>query len=82
EEIPVDVIAESIALVRRQQENLRAELTSLELAFFEDTEAEHSNAVPTSEEQAEPVKPVERAELLVAVPESGVEVAAVVPDLM
>ncbi|CAL2270666.1 unnamed protein product [Prunus armeniaca] len=52
EEILAEVIAESIALAQKQQEDTRAGLTSSELALFEDPEAEHSTAVPTAEEQA------------------------------
>ncbi|XP_020411150.1 uncharacterized protein LOC109946780 [Prunus persica] len=84
EEIPAEVIAESIALAQRQQKNPRAELTSSELAFFKDIEAEHSAAVPASEERAEQSasEPMEQAELPVAVSEAGVEVVATVPDLV
>ncbi|CAL8168402.1 unnamed protein product [Prunus armeniaca] len=52
EEILAEVIAESIALAQKQQEDTRAGLTSSELALFEDPEAEHSTAVPAAEEQA------------------------------
>ncbi|CAL2227577.1 unnamed protein product [Prunus armeniaca] len=84
EEIPAEVIAESIALAQRQQEVPRAELTSLELALFEDAKAEHSTAVPASEEQAEHSSSelVEQAELPVSVPKAGVEVAATVHDVV
>ncbi|CAL8153043.1 unnamed protein product [Prunus armeniaca] len=41
EEIPAKVIVESIALAQKQQENTRAELTSSELALFEEPEALH-----------------------------------------
>ncbi|CAL2228275.1 unnamed protein product [Prunus armeniaca] len=51
EEIPAEVIAESIALAQKQQETPMAELSSSELALFEDAEAEQSIAVPVSEEQ-------------------------------
>ncbi|CAL2240296.1 unnamed protein product [Prunus armeniaca] len=44
EEIPAEVIAESIALAQKQQEDTRAGLTSSELALFEDPKAEHSTA--------------------------------------
>ncbi|CAL9018579.1 unnamed protein product [Prunus brigantina] len=50
--IPTEVIAESIALAQKQQEDTRAGLTSSELALFEDPEAEHSTVVPAAEEQA------------------------------
>ncbi|CAL9006453.1 unnamed protein product [Prunus brigantina] len=52
-EIPAEVIAESIALAQKQQESSGAELTSSELALFEDAKPEHTTAVPASEEQAE-----------------------------
>ncbi|CAL2276294.1 unnamed protein product [Prunus armeniaca] len=82
EEIPTEVIAESIALAQKQQENTRAELTSLELTFFEDAEVEHSTAVSATEEQAEQSasEPVEQAEQMIAFPETVVKVAASVPD--
>ncbi|CAL8135424.1 unnamed protein product [Prunus armeniaca] len=68
EEIPAEVIAESIALAQKQQETPRAKLTSSELVLFEDAEEEHSTAV--------------LAELLVAAPESEIEVAAAVLGLV
>ncbi|CAL9006237.1 unnamed protein product, partial [Prunus brigantina] len=68
EEIPAEVIAESIALAKQQQEAQRAEPTSSELALFDDVEAEHSTAVLPSAS-----KPVEQAELPVAVPDPGAE---------
>ncbi|BBH09743.1 autoinhibited Ca2+-ATPase 11, partial [Prunus dulcis] len=43
DEIPAEVI-ESIALAQKQQKGPSAELTSSELALFEDAEAEHSTA--------------------------------------
>ncbi|CAL9000569.1 unnamed protein product [Prunus brigantina] len=46
EEIPAEVIAESIALAKQQEEAQRAELTSLELALLGEVEAEHSAAAP------------------------------------
>ncbi|CAL8091253.1 unnamed protein product [Prunus armeniaca] len=55
EEIPAEVIAESIALAHKQQEqqeDIGAGLTSSELALFEDPEAEQSTAVPTAGEQS------------------------------
>ncbi|CAL8119927.1 unnamed protein product [Prunus armeniaca] len=68
EEIPAEVIAESIDLAQKQQEqqeDIRAGLTSSELALFEDPGAEHSTAVPAAEEQTEQStsEPVEQAEL-------------------
>lgn len=76
------MIAESIALAKKQQETQGAELTSSELVLFEDAKAEHSTAVPVPVELAEQsaIEPVEQAELPVAVPEPEVEVAAVVPE--
>ncbi|CAL2247418.1 unnamed protein product [Prunus armeniaca] len=68
EEIPAEVIAESIALAQKQQETPRAKLTSSELVLFEDAEEEHSTAV--------------LAELLVAAPESEIEVATAVLGLV
>ncbi|CAL8168692.1 unnamed protein product [Prunus armeniaca] len=81
EEIPAEVIAESIALAQKQQESTRAELTSSEFALFEDAEAEHSTAVSAAEEQAEQSasKPMEQAELPVAVSGTGVEAIATGP---
>ncbi|BBH02852.1 autoinhibited Ca2+-ATPase 11 [Prunus dulcis] len=70
DEIPAEVIAESIALAQKQQKGPSAELTSSELALFEDAEAEHSTAVPEAEDQMEPSAsdPVDQAELTVVVP--------------
>ncbi|CAL8089566.1 unnamed protein product [Prunus armeniaca] len=64
-----------------KQQIPRTELTSSELALFEDAEAEHSTAVLGSEEQAAQsvLEPVEQAELSVVVPEAEVEVIATVP---
>lgn len=78
------MIAESIAFAHKQQETPRAELTSSELALFEDADAKHSTAFPVFEEQAEQSvsEPVEQTEQLVAVPETEVKVAAAVLDLM
>ncbi|CAL2277221.1 unnamed protein product [Prunus armeniaca] len=53
EEIPAEIIAESIALAKQQQEAQGTELTNLELALFDDVEAEHSTAVPKPEVEAE-----------------------------
>ncbi|CAL2238242.1 unnamed protein product [Prunus armeniaca] len=77
EEIPAEVIAERIALVQKQQEGPRAELTSSESALFEDAEAEHSTAAEQSVSE-----PVEQAELPVAASEPKVELTAVVPGLV
>ncbi|CAL8117907.1 unnamed protein product [Prunus armeniaca] len=84
EEIPAEVIAERIALARKQQEDIGAELTNSELALFDDPEAEHSNVVPAAEDQAEQSgsEPVEQAEQVVAAPETVVKVAAAVPSFM
>ncbi|CAL9021351.1 unnamed protein product, partial [Prunus brigantina] len=76
EEIPAEVIAESITLAQKQQEqqeDIGAGLTSSELALFEDPEAKQSTAVPAAGEQAE---------LLVAVPEGVVKVATAAPEVM
>ncbi|BBH02596.1 autoinhibited Ca2+-ATPase 11 [Prunus dulcis] len=69
DEIPAEVIAESIALAQKHQKGPSAELTSSELALFEDAEAEHSTAVPEAEDQMEPSAsdPVDQAELTVVV---------------
>ncbi|CAL9000949.1 unnamed protein product [Prunus brigantina] len=67
------MLKKSIALAQKQQETQRAELTSSELALFEDAEAEHSIAVLAEQSVSEPV---EQAELPVAAPEPEVEVAA------
>ncbi|CAL9012731.1 unnamed protein product, partial [Prunus brigantina] len=79
EEIPAEVIAESIALAQKQQEKTMVELTSSELALLEDPEAEHS-----TEEQVEQSvsEPVEQAELLALVPEAVVKTAAAAPEEM
>ena len=47
------MIAESIGLAQKQQKIPRVQLTSSELALFEDAEAEHSTAVLAPEEQGE-----------------------------
>ncbi|CAL9019156.1 unnamed protein product [Prunus brigantina] len=67
-----------------QHEMPGVELTSSELALFEDAEAEHSTSVQVPEDQEEQSasEPVEQAEFLVAVPECEVEVAAAVPGLV
>ncbi|CAL2239115.1 unnamed protein product [Prunus armeniaca] len=84
EEIPAEVIAESIALARKQQEDIRTGLTNSEVALFDDPEAEHSTAAPAAEDQAEQSrsKPVEQAEQVVAAPKTVVKVAAAVPSFM
>ena len=71
-------------MAQKQQEIPKAELTSSELALFEDAEAEHSTAVLAPEEQAKQSvsEPVDQAEQMVAVPEPEVKVAAAVSDLM
>ena len=75
------MIAESIALSQKQQKGPSAELTSSELALFEDAEAEHSTAVPEAEDRMEPSAsdPVDQAELTVVVPEAEVGTTAAVP---
>ncbi|CAL2239240.1 unnamed protein product [Prunus armeniaca] len=62
----------------------KGRMTSSELALFVDAEAEHSTAVLVSEEQSKQsvLEHRENAELPVATPEAGVEVVAVVPDLV
>ncbi|CAL9001804.1 unnamed protein product, partial [Prunus brigantina] len=84
EEIPAEVIAESIALAQEQQEKTRAELTSSELALFENPEAEQSTAAPATEEQAEhsASEPVEQAELPVLVSETVANMATAAPGVM
>ncbi|CAL8995333.1 unnamed protein product [Prunus brigantina] len=81
EEIPAEVIAESIALAQKQREDTRAGLTSSELALFEDPEGEHSTAVLSAEERAGPSasEPVDQT---VVVPEAGVEVDGSAPEVM
>ncbi|CAL9030063.1 unnamed protein product [Prunus brigantina] len=81
EEIPAEVIAESIALAQKQREDTRASLTSSELALFEDPEGEHSTAVPSAEERAgqSASEPVDQT---VVVPEAGVEVDGSAPEVM
>ncbi|CAL2230240.1 unnamed protein product [Prunus armeniaca] len=81
EEIPAEVIAESIALAQKQQEDARARLTSSELALFEDPEAEHSSVVLAAEEQARQsvLEPVDQA---MVVPEAGAKVDASAPEVM
>ncbi|BBH05133.1 autoinhibited Ca2+-ATPase 11 [Prunus dulcis] len=58
-----------------------AELTSSELALFEDAEAEHSTAAPEAEDQVERSvsDPVDQAELTVVVPEAEVGTTAAAP---
>ncbi|CAL9001659.1 unnamed protein product [Prunus brigantina] len=76
EEIPAEVIAESIALAQKQQEETKAELTSSELALFENPEAEQSTTSPATEEQAE-----QPASELVEVPRSASVLAVVTSPL-
>ncbi|CAL2246647.1 unnamed protein product [Prunus armeniaca] len=75
---------EKAKTVEEEQENTRAELTSSELALFEDLEAEYSTSVPAAEEQADQStsEPVEQAELPVVFPEARVEVTAAAPEVM
>ncbi|CAL9028695.1 unnamed protein product [Prunus brigantina] len=84
EEIPAEVIAESIALAQKQQEETKAELTSSELALFENPEAEQSTTSPATEEQAEQPasEPVEQAELPILVPEAVVNIATAAPEVV
>ncbi|CAL2229699.1 unnamed protein product [Prunus armeniaca] len=87
EEIPAEVIAESIALAQKQQEqqeDIGAGLTSSELALFEDPEAEQSTAVPIAGEQSEQSasEPVKQTELPVAVPEGVVNVVVAAPEVV
>ncbi|CAL8992796.1 unnamed protein product [Prunus brigantina] len=81
EEIPAEVIAESIALAQKQREDTIAGLTSSELALFEDPEGEHSTAVLSAEERASPSasEPVDQT---VVVPEAGVEMDGSAPEVM
>ncbi|CAL8088857.1 unnamed protein product [Prunus armeniaca] len=81
EEIPAEVIAESIALAQKQQEDTRAGLTSSELTLFEHPEGEHSTAVPLAKEQAGQ-SASEHVEQAVVIPEAGVEVDASAPEVM
>ncbi|BBG97052.1 hypothetical protein Prudu_006054 [Prunus dulcis] len=66
DEIPAEVIAESIALAQKQQK---------------DAEAEHSTAAPEAEDRVEPSvsDPVDQAELTVVVPEAEVGTTAAAP---
>ena len=75
------MIAESIALAQKQQKGPGAELTSSELALFEDAEAEHSTAAPEAEDRVEPSvsDPVDQAELTVVVPDAEVGTTAAAP---
>ncbi|CAL9018541.1 unnamed protein product [Prunus brigantina] len=84
EEIPAEVIAESIALAQKQQEKTRAELTSSELALFEDPEAEHSTAAPAANEQAEESASdiMEQTKLPILVPETVVDMATAAPEVV
>ncbi|BBH04063.1 hypothetical protein Prudu_015105 [Prunus dulcis] len=84
DEIPAEVIAESIALAQKQQKGLSAELTSSALALFEDAEAEHSTAAPEAEDQVEPSAsdPVDQAEITVVVPEAEVGTTAAAPAIV
>ncbi|CAL2257639.1 unnamed protein product [Prunus armeniaca] len=74
EEIPAEVIVESIALAQKQQEKTR----------FEDPEAEHSTTAPAAEEQVgqSASEPVEQAKVPVLVPEAVVEMAAAAPEVV
>ncbi|KAI5312723.1 hypothetical protein L3X38_041897 [Prunus dulcis] len=67
--------------LEKQQKGPSAELTSSELALFEDAEAEHSTAVPEAEDQVERFvsDPVDQAELSVVVPEAEVGTTAAAP---
>ena len=78
------MIAESIGLAQKQQKIPRVQLTSSELALFEDAEAEHSTAIQAPEEQVEQSvsEPVDQAKQMVVVPEPEVKVAAAVSDLV
>ncbi|CAL9004670.1 unnamed protein product, partial [Prunus brigantina] len=49
EEIPIEVIAKSVKLPKKQQDAQGKELTCSELALFDDVEAENSFVVPPSE---------------------------------
>ncbi|CAL8164894.1 unnamed protein product [Prunus armeniaca] len=84
EEITAEVIAESIALARKQQEDMGTGPTNSEVALFDDPETEHSTAAPAVEDQAEQSgsEPVEQAEQVVAAVETVVKVAAAVPSFM
>ncbi|CAL8123394.1 unnamed protein product [Prunus armeniaca] len=84
EEIPAEVIAESIALARKQQEDIGAGLTNSEVALFDDPEAEHSTAAPAAEDQVEQSgsEPGDQAEQVVPAPEIVAGVAAAVPGFM
>ncbi|CAL2267318.1 unnamed protein product [Prunus armeniaca] len=84
EEIPAEVIAESIALARKQQEDIGAGLTNSEVALFDDPEAEHSTAAPAAEDQVEQSgsEPGDQAEQVVPTPEIVAGVAAAVPGFV
>ncbi|CAL2270311.1 unnamed protein product [Prunus armeniaca] len=84
EEIPAEVIAESIALARKQQEDIGAGLTNSEVALFDDPEAEHSTAAPAAEDQVEQSgsEPGDQAEQVVPAPEIVAGMAAAVPGFM
>ncbi|CAL2237641.1 unnamed protein product [Prunus armeniaca] len=84
EEIPAEVIAESIALARKQQEDIGAGLTNSEVALFDDPEAEHSTAAPAAEDQVEQSgsEPGDQAGQVVPAPETVAGVAAAVPGFM
>ncbi|CAL2256895.1 unnamed protein product [Prunus armeniaca] len=51
EEIPAEVIAESIELAKKQQEAQTAKPTSSKLVLFDDVETEHSVAIPAPKEE-------------------------------
>ncbi|CAL9013694.1 unnamed protein product [Prunus brigantina] len=84
EEIPAEVIAESIALAQKQQEETKAELTSSELALFENPEAEQSTTSPATEEQTEQPasEPVEQEKLPILVPEAVVSMVTAAPEVV
>ncbi|VVA39343.1 PREDICTED: LOC109946669, partial [Prunus dulcis] len=79
EEVPQKKVA--VVEDEKQQKGLGAELTSSELALFEDAEAEHSTAAPEAEDRVEPSvsDPVDQAELTVVVPEAEVGTTAAAP---
>ncbi|CAL9019676.1 unnamed protein product [Prunus brigantina] len=77
EEIPAEVIAESIALAQKQQEETKAELTSSELALFENPEAEQSTTSPQPRIRARGT-----AELAYFSSEAVVNIATAAPEVV
>ncbi|CAL9029857.1 unnamed protein product [Prunus brigantina] len=85
EEIPAEVIAESIALAQKQQEETKAELTSSGLALFENPEARTINYFPGGpRSKPSNLHPSSwnRQKLPILVPEAVVNIATAAPEVV